>query len=86
MPMWWTPICQSTWIQRHWRGLAPADRVDCVIDLLPARCRAHPVGHRRAVEFDAFARVDLRLAVERKVVGVLRNQHMRQQAGAGCMS
>ena len=23
----------------HWRGLAPADRVDRVIDLLPARCR-----------------------------------------------
>jgi transposase len=25
--------------QGHWRGLAPAERVDKVIDLLPARCR-----------------------------------------------
>ncbi len=48
----------------------------------PARA-AHPVSHGRAVEFDAFARVDLRLAVERKMVCILGNQHMRQQPGTG---
>ena len=45
-------------------------------------CAAHPVGHRRTIEFDAFACIDLRLPVERKVIGILRHQHMRQQPGA----
>jgi transposase len=36
----------------HWRGLAPADRVDSVIDLLPAHCRhcdCRLTGERRKV-------------------------------------
>ncbi|EDP61133.1 hypothetical protein BAL199_26911 [alpha proteobacterium BAL199] len=48
---------------------------------------ADPVGQRRAVEGDPLAGVDLRLAIERRVVGILRDQHMgdhglgRQPAG-----
>jgi hypothetical protein len=37
---------------------------------------ADPVRERRAVELDALAGVDLALAVEREVVGVLRDQHV----------
>ena len=38
---------------------------------------ADPVGHGRAVEVDAFTGVDLRLPIERQVVGVLGDQHVR---------
>ena len=41
---------------------------------------AYPVRHGRAVEVDALASVDLRLPVERKVVCILRHQHVREQA------
>ena len=37
---------------------------------------ADPVGQRRAVEIDALAGVDLRLAIERQVIGVLGDQHL----------
>lgn len=39
-----------------------------------------PVGERRALQFHALAGVDPALAVERQVVGVLRHQHMGEQA------
>ncbi|KTQ96359.1 hypothetical protein NS226_08315 [Aureimonas ureilytica] len=35
-----------------------------------------PVGQRRTVEVDALASVDLRLAVERQVVGELRDEYL----------
>ena len=38
-----------------------------------------PVGERRAVEAKALAPVDLRLAIERKVIGVFGNQHVRHR-------
>ena len=44
---------------------------------------ADPSGQRRAVEVDAFASINLRLPVERKVVCILRYQHMRQQPWSG---
>lgn len=44
---------------------------------------SHPVGHGGAGDLHALARVDLRLPVERKVVAVLRHQHMGDQAGPG---
>ena len=40
-----------------------------------------PVGERRAVEIDPVACVDLALAVQRQVIDVFRDQHMRQEAG-----
>ena len=43
---------------------------------------ADPAGERRAVEIDAIAGEDARLTVERQVIAVLRDQHMRQKAGA----
>ena len=48
----------------------------------PARA-ANPVSHGRAVEFDAFPRIDFRLPVEREMVRVLRDQNMRQKPGTG---
>ena len=43
-------------------------------------CRAaYPVRQRRAIELDALARIDLRLPIERKVIGILADQHMRDQ-------
>ena len=39
-----------------------------------------PIGQRGAVEFDAFAGIDDGLAVQRRVVTILRDQHMRDQA------
>ena len=44
---------------------------------------ADPVGQRRAVEVEPLALEDLALAIERQMVGVFGDQHMRQQAGAG---
>ena len=42
-----------------------------------ARRMADPVGERRAVERQPLAGEDLRLAVERQVVGVFADEHMR---------
>lgn len=42
-----------------------------------------PSCQRGTIEIDAFASVDLLLPVERKVVGVLRDQHMGKQARTG---
>ena len=39
-----------------------------------------PVGERKPLQLDALAFVDLALAVERQVVGVLGDQHVREQA------
>ena len=39
-----------------------------------------PIGQRGAVELDAFAGIDDGLAVQRRVVTILRDQHMRDQA------
>ena len=39
----------------------------------------HPIGERGALEFDTFSGVDLGLAIQRKVVGILGNENMRQQ-------
>jgi hypothetical protein len=38
------------------------------------RCTPDPVGKRRAIEMDALAGVDLRLAIERQVVGILGDE------------
>ena len=40
---------------------------------------ADPIGQGGAIERDALAGVDLRLAVERRVIGVFGHQHMRDQ-------
>jgi len=40
-----------------------------------------PIGQRRAVEVHALPCINPRLAVQRRVVAVLRHQHMRDQAG-----
>ena len=39
-----------------------------------------PVGQRRAVEADALAGKDLRLPVERQVVGVFGDEHLRDES------
>jgi hypothetical protein len=44
---------------------------------------ADPVGEGGAVEIEPIALEDLALAIERQVVGVLADQHMREQARAG---
>ncbi len=48
------------------------------------QCRrfANPVGEGRAVEINAVAIEYLGLTIERKVIRVLRDQHMGQQAWA----
>jgi hypothetical protein len=43
------------------------------------RGAAHPVRQGGAVKRDALARIDLRLAIERGVVGIFGDQHMRHQ-------
>jgi len=48
-----------------------------------AETPAHPLGHRRALQVHAFTRVDLRLPIERKVVGVLGGQDVGQQPRSG---
>jgi len=44
---------------------------------------ADPLGERGTFQFDAFTCVDLRLAVQRLVISVLRYQHVCEQARAG---
>jgi hypothetical protein len=36
----------------------------------------NPVGQRRAVEIDALPRVDLRLAIQRKMVGIFGDENL----------
>ena len=40
---------------------------------------ADPVGQGRAIELDALARIDLRLPIERQMIGVLGDQHLRDR-------
>lgn len=48
------------------------------------RCRAsYPVGHGGAREVDAFAGIDLRLPVKRQVIGILGDEHVGEEPGAG---
>jgi hypothetical protein len=47
------------------------------------RTGADMIGHRRHRQLDPLARILLALPVERLVVGVLLDQHHRQQARAG---
>jgi hypothetical protein len=42
-----------------------------------------PIGQRRPVQIDLLARVDPGLSVQWKVIAILADQHMGQQAGAG---
>jgi hypothetical protein len=51
--------------------------------LQPPAGAANPVGERRAVQLDAMAREDLRLAIERLVIAIFADQHMGEQAGTG---
>ena len=44
---------------------------------------ADPAGQRGTVQVDAFAGVDVRLPVERLMIGILRDQHMGQQPRSG---
>ena len=43
---------------------------------------AYPIGERRAVQFHALALVNLFLAIEWKVIAVLRHPHVRQKSRA----
>ena len=44
---------------------------------------ADPLRQQRAIEFNAFARVDLRLPIEWQMIGVFADQHVRQEAWSG---
>ena len=49
------------------------------------QCRgfADPAGQRRAIQIEPFAVEDLALTVKRQMVGILVDQHMRQQTRTG---
>jgi hypothetical protein len=53
------------------------DRLDQRSEQL-AGC-ADPSGQRRSVEIESFASVDLRLSIQRKMICILRDQHMGEQ-------
>ena len=42
-----------------------------------------PVGQGRAIKLDPLSGIDLRLAVQRQVIGVLGHQHVREQSRSG---
>ena len=46
------------------------------------RRRSDPIGQGGTVEIDAFAGIDLGLAVQRQMVGILGHQHMGEQSRA----
>ncbi len=65
-------------------GDDPLRRHDVIGNLIADRSQPpgsarHPVGQRRAVQRDALAAEDLALAVERKVIAIFADQHLRQQ-------
>ncbi len=47
------------------------------------RCLADPIGQHRAAQVDPGPGIDLRLTVERQVVGILGDQHMGEQRLGG---
>ena len=55
------------------------------LDQRHQRCRrrADPVGQRRDIEFDAFARIDGALTIERQMQAVFGEQDMGEQRGPG---
>ena len=67
----WMRSAAKTWVADH-------------IDQRHQGCRgcAHPVGQRRDIEVDAFAFIDVALAIERQVQAVLGEQDMGEQLGA----
>ena len=44
---------------------------------------ADPVGQRGAIQLDPYASVNLRLAIERKMISVFRDQYVGQQPWPG---
>ena len=44
---------------------------------------ADPIGQGRAIQIDALPGIDLRLPVERQMIGVFRHQHLRDQRFGG---
>jgi hypothetical protein len=42
-----------------------------------------PLGHRGTLQLDTFARVNLHLPIQRQVVGVFGDQHVREQPRSG---
>ena len=73
------------------RGVIRKDRLPA-LNMAPDRvgqrlqqCRrfANPVGQRRTIKVNAVSIEYLALPVERTVIGILRDQHMGQQARAG---
>src|SRR5258707_15514944 len=44
---------------------------------------SHPTCHRGAIKIDALASVNLCLAIQRAVIGILRDEHMCQQSRSG---
>src|SRR5680860_1626503 len=43
----------------------------------------HPVSHGRAIQINAFALVNLGLAIKRQMISILRDQHMGQETRTG---
>ena len=44
---------------------------------------AYPIREGGTIQFDAAARIDLGLAIQRAMIGILRHQHVRQQCRRG---
>ena len=64
------------------RGLQmPGQTVDDRLQV--ERCLADPIGQHRAAQVDPGPGIDLRLTVERQVVGILGDQHMGEQRLGG---
>src|SRR5258708_11505834 len=77
---------------KHWDRRVIGVQLGCrqymSAHLIDERCEqmagsSHPVSKRRAIELDAFASIDLRLAIEGKMICILREQHMRQKTWPG---
>ena len=44
---------------------------------------ADPIGQRRTVEFDALAGIDLSLPIQRKMIGIFGDKHLRYRGLGG---
>ena len=81
----------APWIEHRRRRLV-GEQLGRLLQLFQQPCMhrpqresgaAHPIGQGGTIERDTLARIDLRLAIEWRVVGVFGDQHMRDQCLGG---
>ena len=75
----WIQHRQGRVVGNHFRRGQNRAQDQLIQRLQPPAGTSDPVAQGGTIQFDALAREDLRLAIQRKVVGIFVDQHVRQQ-------